>query len=119
MLLRRWPAPRSLPGRSPLQEALVAELEAKLEASGVTLSNLDGELRAMQMAVEVEEAEAARQRRQLAAADALIARLMDACSRSSAGTSAVSSGSSSVPGAGGAAAAASSPQSSSGSVTQR
>lgn len=106
-----------------MQEALVAELEAKLEASGGALSNLDGELRAAQMAVEVEEAEAARQRHQLAAADALIARLMDACSRSSssAGTSPASSrgGSSGVPSGGGAAGAASSPQSSSGSVAQR
>ena len=69
----------------------MVELEAKLEASGSALSDLDGELRAVQMAAEVEGAEAARQRHQLAAADALIARLMDACARSSAASSAASS----------------------------
>lgn len=72
----------------------MAELSAKLESSGGALSDLDGELRATQMAVEVEGQEAERHRRQMAAADALIARLMDAQMARSKGSGSGTSGSS-------------------------
>ena len=62
----------------PVQEALIAELSAKLQASSAASAELDGELAAARMAVEGEQAELERTRRQLGATDALVQRLMAA-----------------------------------------
>lgn len=56
----------------------MGELSGKLQASSAALTELDGELRAAEMAAEAEEAAAEKLRRQLAATDALIQRLMAA-----------------------------------------
>ena len=96
-----------------LQETLVAELSCRLEASSAAITELGGEVSAKQLAVQAEEAALERRRRELAAADALIKRLMDAVAQtqkpdraglvdSSAGASTAStcSGSGSVVGCG-------------------
>lgn len=77
-LLLLTPTKRHLPLHRPLQEALIAELSAKLQASSASAAELGGELAAARMAVEGEEAELERARRQLGAADALVQRLMAA-----------------------------------------
>lgn len=56
----------------------MAELSSRLEAAGSRIVELDGDIAARQLAVEAEEAAQERRRRQIAAADALIQRLMDA-----------------------------------------
>ena len=63
---------------NPVQEALIAELSAKLQASSAASAELDGEVAAARMAVQGEDAELERTRRQLATADALVQRLMGA-----------------------------------------
>ncbi|KAL4447229.1 hypothetical protein ABPG77_007262 [Micractinium sp. CCAP 211/92] len=66
------------------KEALVAELSSRLEASSAAITKLSGELSAKQLAVQAEEAAVERRRRELAAADALIVRLMDAVAQTQA-----------------------------------
>jgi myosin heavy subunit len=60
------------------KEALIAELSTKLQASSAASAELDGELAAARMAVEGEQADLDRTRRQLGATDALVQRLMAA-----------------------------------------
>ncbi len=62
----------------------MVELSSRLEASSAAITELSGELSAKQLAVQAEEAAVERRRRELAAADALIVRLMDAVAQTQA-----------------------------------